>query len=505
MLASASKRGRRPSKPCRSAKRQAAAEPLAPPPTLPPTLPVGLALLLPPLVAGIFWLAAHRASGPGARFFRLVEGTPAQLARLTALLAFLLGFAAVLLFAVAAPPLERLSLKAALTETAAETGKPADLLLARARVLAAEGAGRSGGASRPAPLPVDAALAPVAARLQGAALRAERLPPLLGLGFSLAGGLLGLALARRGQHPRAAAERATLRLLQIAAVTALAVTAGILLSLVFEAWRFFRLVPLHEFLFGLRWEPQIALREDQIAGLGAFGAVPVLLGTFLISAIALLVAGPLGLVSAIWLGEYAAPRLRTFAKPVLELLAGVPTVVYGFFAVVALAPVFRSGAATMGLDLSPNSALVAGFVMGVMILPLVSSLTDDALRSVPLSLREGAFALGATRLETVWRVILPAALPGVVSSFLLAISRALGETMIVLMAAGLIAKLTINPAESVTAVTVQIVTLLTGDTEFDSPKTLSAFALGLLLLLLTLGLNLVALWLSRRWRSNYGI
>ena len=462
---------------------------------------MGLALLLPPLVAGTFWLAARRASSPGARFLRLVEGTPAQLARLTALLAFLFGFAAVLLFAVAAPPLERLSLKAALTETAAETGKPADLLLARARVLAAEG---TGGAS-PAPLPVDAALAPVAARLEGTALRAKRLPPLLAFAFSLAGGLLGLALARGGQHPRAAAERATLRLLQIAAVTALAVTAGILLSLVFEAWRFFRLVPLHEFLFGLRWEPQIALREDQIAGLGAFGAVPVLLGTFLISAIALLVAGPLGLVSAIWLGEYAAPRLRTFAKPVLELLAGVPTVVYGFFAVVALAPVFRSGAATVGLDLSPNSALVAGFVMGVMILPLVSSLTDDALRSVPGSLREGALALGATRLETVWRVILPAALPGVVSSFLLAISRALGETMIVLMAAGLIAKLTINPAESVTAVTVQIVTLLTGDTEFDSPKTLSAFALGLLLLLLTLGLNLVALWLSRRWRSNYGI
>ncbi|MCX7629699.1 MAG: phosphate ABC transporter permease subunit PstC, partial [Geminicoccaceae bacterium] len=258
-----------------------------------------------------------------------------------------------------------------------------------------------------------------------------------------------------------------------------------------------------EFLFGLQWSPQIALRADQVAGSGAFGAVPLFAGTLLVTVIAMAVAGPIGMLSAIFLSQYASPAFRDVAKPVLEVLAGIPTVVYGFFAALVVAPWVRGFGESLGLDVSSESALAAGVVMGIMIIPFVSSLADDAIMAVPQAMRDGSLALGATRAETISQVLIPAALPGIVAGFLLAISRAIGETMIVVMAAGMAANLTANPLASVTTVTVQIVTLLVGDQEFDSPKTLSAFALGLTLFVVTLGLNVIALYVLQRFREQY--
>jgi phosphate transport system permease protein len=247
----------------------------------------------------------------------------------------------------------------------------------------------------------------------------------------------------------------------------------------------------------------MAIRADQVGSSGAFGAIPVFMGTLLISAIAMLVAVPIGLMSAIYLSEYASKRLRDIAKPLMEILAGIPTVVYGFFAALTVAPIVRDIGTSLGLDVSSESALAAGFVMGIMIIPFVSSLSDDVINAVPQSLRDGAYGLGATHSETIRNVVLPAALPGIVGSILLAVSRAIGETMIVVMAAGLAANLTVNPLETVTTVTVQIVTLLVGDQEFDSPKTLAAFALGLILFIVTLCLNVIALYVVRRYREQY--
>lgn len=284
---------------------------------------------------------------------------------------------------------------------------------------------------------------------------------------------------------------------------AILTTLGIVLSVLFEAIRFFQSVPVTEFLFGLKWSPQIAMRVDQAGSSGAFGAVPVFVGTILIAFIAMLVAIPVGLLSAIYLSEYASPRMRTWAKPMLEILAGIPTVVYGFFAALTVAPLIRNIGESMGLQVASESALAAGLVMGIMIIPFVSSLSDDVIHAVPQSMRDGSLGLGATRFETIRLVIIPAALPGIVGSILLAVSRAIGETMIVVMAAGLAANLTFNPLNAVTTVTVQIVTLLIGDQEFDSPKTLAAFALGLLLFVFTLFLNFIALRVVRRYREQY--
>lgn len=247
----------------------------------------------------------------------------------------------------------------------------------------------------------------------------------------------------------------------------------------------------------------MAIRSDQVGSSGAFGAIPLFAGTLLISFIAMLVAVPIGLMSAIYLSEYAGPRLRATAKPVLEILAGIPTVVYGFFAALTVAPFIRNLGESIGLSVSSESALAAGLVMGIMIIPFVSSLSDDVINAVPQALRDGAYGLGATRSETIVKVVIPAALPGIVGGVLLAVSRAIGETMIVVMAAGLAANLTANPLEAVTTVTVQIVTLLVGDQEFDSPKTLAAFALGLMLFLVTLALNVIALHVVRRYREQY--
>ncbi len=319
--------------------------------------------------------------------------------------------------------------------------------------------------------------------------------------------ILGLGLARSHItlefQARQSVERVFNVFIFLSSAVAVMTTVAIVLSLLFESFQFFKQVPLHEFLFGLKWNPQIAIRADQGASTGAFGAVPVFSGTLLIALVAMLVAGPIGLASAVYFSEYARPRVRDVAKPILELLAGIPTVVYGFFSALTVAPLVRELGLELGLEVEARSALAAGVVMGLMIIPFISSLADDVITAVPQSLREGSYAMGATQSETIKYVIFPAALPGIVGAFLLAISRAIGETMIVAMAAGLNANLTANPLENVTTVTVQIVVALIGDQEFDDPKTLSAFALGLVLFAMTLILNVVALMIVKRYREQY--
>ncbi len=320
-------------------------------------------------------------------------------------------------------------------------------------------------------------------------------------------GVLVLAWAYRRVRPefraRNRVEKAIEMLLIAASCVAILTTIGIFLSVFVEALRFFQQVSLFDFLFGLSWSPQTAIREGQVGASGAFGAVPLFAGTLLISGLAMLVAVPVGLMSAIYLSEYASRRFRAYAKPLLEILAGIPTVVYGYFAAITVAPLLRGLGERVGLDVASESALGAGLVMGIMIIPFVSSLSDDVLTAVPQALRDGSYGLGATKSETIRNVVFPAALPGIVGAVLLAVSRAIGETMIVVMAAGLSANLTANPLEAVTTVTVQIVMLLTGDQEFDSPRTLAAFALGLVLFLVTLALNVVALHVVRRYREQY--
>jgi len=326
----------------------------------------------------------------------------------------------------------------------------------------------------------------------------------LGVGAAAIGGLFwSRSRIAPGFRARNAVERMVEGALAASSLVAILVTVGIVLSLVFEAVRFFSVVPPGDFLFGTQWSPQTAIRADQVGSSGAFGAVPVFAGTLLITVVAMSVAVPIGLLSAIHLSEYASPSLRAWAKPTLEVLAGVPTVVYGFFAALTVGPMVRGFGTALGLDVASESALAAGLIMGVMIIPFVSSLSDDVINAVPQTLRDGSFGLGATPSETIRRVVLPAALPGIASAVLLATSRAIGETMIVVMAAGMSAKLTANPLEAVTTVTVQINALLTGDQEFDSAKTLAAFALGLALFLVTLLFNVVAHVLVRRYREQY--
>ena len=338
-----------------------------------------------------------------------------------------------------------------------------------------------------------------------AGLRQTALLSLGGAALILAA--LGLFYARSRIAPELRArnrvERAFMVLMVICSTLSILVTIGIVLSLIFESLRFFQQISIVDFLTGLKWSPQMALRADQVGSSGAFGAIPVFMGTMLITVIAMVVAVPIGLMVAVYLSDYATRRTRNIVKPLIEILAGIPTVVYGFFAALTVAPFIRDGGALFGIDVASESALAAGLVMGVMIIPFVSSLSDDVMNAVPQSLRDGAYALGATKAETIRQVVFPAALPGIVGGVLLAVSRAIGETMIVVMAAGLAANLTVNPFAAVTTVTVQIVTLLVGDQEFDSPKTLAAFALGLLLFTVTLVLNVIALRIVRRYREKY--
>lgn len=323
------------------------------------------------------------------------------------------------------------------------------------------------------------------------------------IALAIAGFMFGLRFIQPKTRARNQVETVMQYVMIACASIAILTTIGIILSVLFESVRFFSVIPFTDFIFGTHWSPQTALRADQVGGSGSFGAIPLFVGTLLISTIALLIAVPLGLMSAIYLSEYAGPKVRAYVKPALEILAGIPTVVYGFFAALTVAPFIRDIGHFLGLNVASESALAAGLVMGVMIIPFMSSLSDDVINAVPQAMRDGSYGMGATKSETIKQVVLPAALPGIVGAFLLAASRAIGETMIVVMAAGLSANLTFNPLEAVTTVTVQIVTLLTGDQEFDSAKTLAAFALGLTLFIVTLLLNILALHIVRKYREQY--
>jgi phosphate transport system permease protein len=324
-----------------------------------------------------------------------------------------------------------------------------------------------------------------------------------GIVIGLLGAAYGLRAVSASFRARNRVERVVKVVLFACACVAVLTTVGIVFSVLFETVRFFQKVSPLDFLFGLEWSPQTAIRADQAGSSGAFGIAPLVVGTFLITFIAMLVAGPVGLFAAIYLAEYASPRVRSVAKPLLEILAGIPTVVLGFFAALSLAPWLREMGQTLGLNVASESALAAGLVMGMMIIPFVSSLSDDVINAVPQSLRDGSYGMGATKSETVKRVVLPAAFSGIVSAMMLAISRAVGETMIVVMAAGLAANLTFNPLEAVTTFTVQIKTILVGDQEFDSAKTLAAFALGFVLFFFTLTLNVIAQQIVKRYREQY--
>ena len=302
---------------------------------------------------------------------------------------------------------------------------------------------------------------------------------------------------------RISVERVVVAGLMAASSVAILTTLGIVLSVLFESVDFFKSVSIIDFLTGTVWDPRFAEAGASGKSDGQFGLVPLMWGTLYISFVALLVAVPIGLLAAIYMSEYAHPKARATIKPLLEMLAGIPTIVYGFFAVVTVGPFLNFVGSEAGLVIQPTSVLTAGIVMGIMIIPFVSSLSDDIITAVPLSLREGSYGLGATQSETIKRVVLPAALPGIVGAILLAASRAIGETMIVVLAAGIAANLTLNPFESVTTITVKIVSQLTGDLEFNTPQTLVAFALGLTLFILTLGLNVYALYIVRKYREQY--
>ncbi|MBE0482963.1 MAG: phosphate ABC transporter permease subunit PstC [Bacterioplanes sp.] len=330
---------------------------------------------------------------------------------------------------------------------------------------------------------------------------------LLQAGVLLAVALFGLAVCWYRFTPNQAArtdvERMVRVLLLCSSAVAVLTTVGILASVLYESWLFFGMVSPLEFLFGTHWSPQISLRDEQTGSSASFGAVPLFAGTLMIAMIAMLIAVPVGLMAAIYLSEYATDSVRNMAKPTLEVLAGIPSIVYGFFALLTVAPLIRELGTALGVSVSSASALAVGVVMGIMIIPFISSLSDDVLNAVPQSLRDGSDALGATRNETIRQVVVPAALPGIVAAIMLAFSRAIGETMIVTMAAGMVANLSANPLDSVTTVTAQMVSLLVGDQAFDSPKTLAAFALGLVLFITTLALNYVAVNMVKKYREHY--
>ncbi|MBG1233745.1 phosphate ABC transporter permease subunit PstC [Aestuariivirga litoralis] len=317
----------------------------------------------------------------------------------------------------------------------------------------------------------------------------------VGAGVAIVAAALCFLAVSQKLPARQISEGIVLALLILASAIAIFTTVGIVASVLAESFRFFSQVSIWSFLFGTEWAPT--------APVPSFGFIPLLVGTLLITLIAIIVAAPIGLLSAIYMAEYSNARTRQIAKPLLELLAGVPTVVLGFFAALTVAPYVKGLGESLGLSVSSESALAAGLVMGMMIVPLISSLSDDVINAVPQAMRDGSYAMGATKSETIRKVVLPAALPGIVSAFILAISRAIGETMIVVMAAGLAPNLTFNPFAAVTTVTVQISAMLVGDQEFDSAKTLSAFALGLTLFVITLALNIIALRVVRKYKEQY--
>ena len=351
----------------------------------------------------------------------------------------------------------------------------------------------------------DATIAEVAESHRQALTHADalRFGVVLAIGLGCAG--LAILRIRPSLKSRIHFEGFLKRTFFIASIVAILTTIGIIVSLIYESVRFFAQYPIFDFFFGSHWSPlrSFASGEGGEHIEGAFGMLPVMAGTIMVATIAMLVAVPIGLLAAVYMAEFAHPHVRRIVKPTLEVLAGVPTVVYGFFAALTVGPFIRDLGLLAGLEVSAQSALAAGGVMGIMIIPFISSLSDDVINAVPQSLRDGGLAVGSTHGETITKIVLPAATPGLIGAFLLGISRAIGETMIVVMAAGVSAQMTANPLDSVTTVTVQIVSLLTGDTEFDSVKTLSAFALGITLFVMTLLLNIAALSVARRMGGRY--
>jgi len=323
---------------------------------------------------------------------------------------------------------------------------------------------------------------------------------MLALGLSLIGSIYSYKQIKPELSARTTVESVIRYLLISAALISILTTIGIVLAIIFEAIHFFKIVSLWEFITGTHWAPDDATEGNTS---GMFGAIPIFAGTFMITIIAMLVAVPVGILSAVYMSEYASNPIRNIAKPALEILAGIPTVVYGFFAAITVSPLVVQFAEAVGLHADYTNALTPGLVMGIMIIPFISSLSDDVIRAVPRALRDASLALGTTNAETITKIILPTALPGIIAACLLGVSRALGETMIVVMAAGLRPNLTWNPLEGMTTVTVRIVDALTGDQAFDSPETLSAFGLGLVLLVITLLLNVISIYVTRRFRSQY--
>lgn len=450
-----------------------------------------LAMVLLPLAG--FYVARSRAQATVATHGASVHSRPNYHGLLTVAVSFLPMLA---VLAVAGPLATKYAISAGLSHFPPESISDATMrgALMRDMISLSRGdhAGGAGDALRAA---------------SSAFLSASRIGAWLLLALGVAAGAIGAWLAIRridvDFRARNHFEEIIKYVLLTAATVAVITTIGIVLSVAFETMQFFSKVSPIDFLFGLEWSPQTAIRADQVGSSGAFGIVPLVTGTLLITFIAMLVAGPVGLFAAIYMAEYASPTVRGVAKPILEILAGVPTVVLGFFAALTVAPIIRELGQSAGLAVASESALAAGLVMGMMIIPFVSSLSDDVINAVPQSLRDGSYALGATRSETIRQVVLPAALPGIVSAMMLAISRAIGETMIVVMAAGLAANLTFDPLEAVTTFTVQIKTILVGDQEFDSAKTLSAFALGFVLFFFTLFLNVIALKIVKKYREQY--
>lgn len=320
---------------------------------------------------------------------------------------------------------------------------------------------------------------------------------ILTLVLSLCGLAYALSVTGKDFRARNRVEKVVMGLLMLASSLAILTTVGIVLSMLSESIRFFSMYPIQDFYFGLTWSPNFR-------GNSELGLLPLLWGTLYISVVSMIVSVPVGLFAAIFLAEYATPRTRSVVKPMIEVIAGIPTVVFGLFALVTVGPMLRDWfAQPLGLGNSGSSVMTAGIVIGIMNIPFISSLADDIINAVPQALRDGSYGMGATRSETVRQVVLPAALPGIVGAVLMAASRAIGETMIVTMGAGAAARLDLNPFEAMTTITVKIVSQLTGDTEFNSPETLVAFALGITLFVITLGLNVLALWIVRKYREQY--
>lgn len=429
------------------------------------------------------------ASGSGAR----MHSRPGYYGSMVALWCAIPAFAVFVLWSLFEPGIVRAMVLSQLPpEMAAMSGQEIQVFMRRVQALAA------GGAVAGTPTTFEMAAAEQMARLSATGRMS-----MIALAASL--GAAGLVLAWRRINPtlraRNQVETVVKALLIVCSTIAILTTVGIVLSMVGEAVRFFSFVPPSEFFFGTVWNPRFATVGSSAQG--QFGLLPLLWGTLMVSIIALIVAVPTGLMTAIYLAEYAPGWFRSVAKPVIEVLAGIPTIVYGFFALVMVGPFFYNLGESVGIDIRATSALTAGVVMGIMIIPFVSSLSDDIITQVPKAMRDGSLGLGATRSETIRRVVLPAALPGIVGAFLLAASRAIGETMIVVLAAGNSPVLHANPFEAVSTVTVTIVNQLTGDQDFASPQSLVAFALGLTLFVITLGLNVVALYIVRKYREQY--